>query len=536
MKILYDRENSMFYTSGWIDKDVMNSMKRAGWRFNGERKYWWTKSLPAIMPFQEYLSEKPVELRKYLLSNAIQPTTENFTPYIGALPASIRKYQKAAVERILLPGDSMVCDQMGLGKTLEVITAISIEAYSANNNGKEPFKVVVVCPAHLKGVWLSEISKFITAGCDIFYFTGIRDNVDIIRIDRRTPYKVCIHVINYDILEKRLIHLEKIAGEYDYVVFDEFHYLKNLKAKRTKAAFKLCLIAKKRIFLSGTPVTKNPIDLYPTLKMMNHPLADNWYRYATTYCGAKKTKVAGREIWRFSVSNPKQLNITLRQSCMLRREKSEVLKELPAKNRQIIVLDPDEVLCKEEKEILRAERISYEDFLKKEYISFSPPVAKKLALVRQKIALYKVPAITQFCSDILESEEKIVIFAHHKAVVEALRNALAKSYTVETITGDTPLEERNKIINNFQNKENPMVIVASLMCAGTGITLTRATTAVFAELDWIPANVEQAEDRIHRIGQKDTVNIYYIVIRDTLEQYIVQKMMDRAAKIADILT
>lgn len=534
MKIFYNNKYSIYHTSGWIDRDTMQEMKQIGWQFDGKQKYWYTKMPLAVLPFRKYLVENGTgnldnTIKCYRLSNAVAPG-EDFAPPQGALPQGIREYQKAAVERMLMPGDVMVCDQMGLGKTLEAIAAICVSAYQKEGG---LLTVVIVCPAHLKGVWFNELLKFSTVDCAVHYYNGSKRGIAM--IERGTPYKINAYIVNYDILEKRLVDLEASTEEkYDYVLFDESHYLKNMKAKRTKAAFKLCSIAKKRVFLSGTPVTKSPIDLYPVLKMIHHPLADNWYYYATTFCDAKKKRIAGREVWIFSVSNPEKLSLILKQTCMLRREKEAVLKELPKKTKQIISLDPDEVLVNEEKEILNAEKISYDDFLKNGHISFSPPAARKLALVRQKIALYKAPATLQFCSDILESEEKLVIFAHHKAVMEALKKAFENHYSVAVITGDTFIEERNRIITAFQKSENPRIIIASLTCAGTGITLTRASTAVFAELDWIPATIEQAEDRIHRIGQENAVNIYYMVVRNTLEHYIAQRMIDRAAKIADI--
>lgn len=537
-EILYDEEKNLFHTSGWIEKSQMAEMKRLGWRFNPEEKHWCTYDADRVIPFSDRCTGSALKaLRNYQLSRATDSTAHIWEPLC---PPSLRGYQRAGVEFILNNDNTLLADPMGLGKTAQVLGAMCVFARQRRAEAGKTCVThcVVVCPAHLKNVWIDEILKFCNVSVWVNRFDG-HSKRETMTVERSNEAILIVHLINYDVLERRLIEIEKYRP-FHFIVFDESHYLKNLKAKRTKAAFKLVSLRAdggKVIFISGTPVTKNPMDLYPILSMVKHPVAKGWYPYARRFCAAERVQVMGRWVWKFSTSNGHRLNSILRHTIMVRREKDEVLRELPPKVRQIIALEPRSVftpLLDQERLVLAAQRLSVEDFERRN-ISLPLPAARKLADIRQRIAIHKIPHVLAFVSSILEQDdEKVVVFAHHRSVIEALEKVF-EAYGVAVIHGDVPPEDRSIIVQSFQSCVTPRVLVASLTCAGTGITLSSASYAVFAELDWIPATVEQAEDRIHRIGQTSTAFVYYFVVEGSLEHYIAKRMLDRSKQIDTVL-
>lgn len=501
--------------------------------WNNEERYWWTREVTKVISLKNSIlcpCSKEVEniVEKYLASYAVRPR-EYYTTRLKHL----RQYQQAGVEFILNTNNTnvLLADPMGLGKTAQAIGAVCELAYMG-----EIKRILVISPAHLKNVWFQELEKFAYVPMAVTIFNGKKTTQYTVPSTLIGENPIAeMYIVNYDILFRHLVEFEKM--NFDLIIFDESHYLKNKTAQRTKCALKLSSIIPIKIFLSGTPITKSPIDLFPVLQMLNHPLVENWFYYVKRYCNATKVKFKGREVWQYGSSNEKELAQILRSTCMIRRKKEDVITELPSKNRQIILLDSEEVadLVTAEKEILTAYQITPEEIMSSDSEVKIPKVSS-LSDIRQKLALSKISAITALVDDILQEQEKVVIFAHHHSVIHALHAVISKSYATSVITGETSQEERDLVIHQFQNKKDPRVLIASIIACGTGVTLTKAHTAIFVELDWIPANIEQAEDRIHRISQTaDSCMIYYVVIQNTLESYIAKKMLKRLQNIQKVL-
>lgn len=528
-----DYNNGKFKLSTHFSFYQQNSqqIKELFW-WNPEGKFWWTRDIKKAASFYQNFKdiiqinqEAQRVITRYLASYAVAPSPNFDTSRLTAL----RKYQQAGVEWILNTKNTLLADPMGLGKTAQIICSI---CELVINQGIQ--KILIIPPAHLKGVWLGEFDKFAYIPLSVVIWKGKHRKEYVVPnwLLGESPLAE-VHICNYDILAKHLIHFEEL--KFDLIVFDESHYLKNKSARRTKCAYKLTNIIPTRIFLTGTPVTKNPLDLWPILEMIKHPLANSWLYFVKRYCNAEKVEVRkGLKVWQFGSSHEEELAQILRSTIMIRRDKQLVLKELPAKNRQAITLDYDEVqeLLKREREILLAHKIDLQKINVEEDITI--PKVAELAKIRQQLALHKLPAVVSFVDDIMQEQNKLVIFAHHHSVIHTLADMLKKSYSVDTITGEVQTG-RDFIIERFQKEKDPQILIVSIQAGGTGITLTAASTAIFVELDWIPANVEQAEDRIHRIGQNDTCNIYYVVIQNSLESYIAQKMLYRQKKIHKIV-
>lgn len=380
-------------------------------------------------------------------------------------------FQKEGVDWLAKRAKVILGDEMGLGKTVQIIGLIN------RCIGIE--KVLVVCPASLKLNWERELGKWLNRNLSIEVLSG----------SPKRGYKIesDIVIINYDILTRWESKL--LAVDWDFLVFDEAHYLKNAKALRSKIALKLK--ANREVYMSGTPMVNRPSELFNILNKIG--LFDNRKAFDIKYCDARLVSKFGRRIWENKgASNLDELKQKLKP-VMLRRLKKQVLTELPDKIHQIIELTD----CKE---VISG--VVWYDGLPK-HDSVTPEVRREAGEAKIK------PSIKHII-DVLEEKDKLIVFAHHKTVIDGLSEGLEK-FKPLTITGATATSKRQSIVDKFQKNPIHRVIICNIQAAGVGLTLTAADTVVFVELDWVPGNLKQAEDRAHRIGQKRNVLIQYLV-------------------------
>ena len=408
-------------------------------------------------------------------------------------------YQKAGISYAMQRSSTLIGDEMGLGKTIQAIGVI---------NATAPKTVLVVCPASLKINWKNEMTKGLVAERDIQIVNGGGEQI---------PAEPDVVIINYDVLSK---HQDAInARTWDLVIMDEAHYIKNPKAKRTGVA--VGIKANRKVVLTGTPITNRPIELQPIAGYLDPVTFGNFFKFGRKYAGAYKDRFG----WNFDgASNLDELQRLLRQSFMIRRKKDEVLKELPAKVRQIIVLHNNE----------------YSDEMKKEFETMAEAVVEtssqdidfeQMSGVRHETALAKVADVVSHLESI---DHQVVVMAHHKDVVEGIKEGLeAAGKSVVTLTGDCSQAHRQNSVDTFQ-AGNADVFIGTIGAAGVGITLTSASHVVFAELDWVPGNVSQAEDRCHRIGQENSVLVQHLVVDGSIDARLAevlvskQKVLDKA--------
>jgi SNF2 family DNA or RNA helicase len=275
-----------------------------------------------------------------------------------------------------------------------------------------------------------------------------------------------------------------------------------------------------------------------------------WY-YMKRYCSVSNNGYGMNYKGAGTDDKLNELQDILRQRCMIRRLKKDVLTELPPKIRQVVELewneDDNDVICAMRLEnaylktkagsdnaielAVRAElakasesddeyKAAIEAIGERVKISF-----EEMAEVRHDTAVAKIPYCIDYIETLLESGQKIIIMAHHHDVV----HAFAKKWPLEsvTITGETKLDDRQNNVDRFQNDENCKLAICFIKAAGVGITLTAASTVVFVELDWIPGNITQAEDRAHRIGQSDTVNVYHLVLKESIDVNMARTLIDK---------
>ena len=317
----------------------------------------------------------------------------------------------------------------------------------------------------------------------------------------------------------------------DGVLVSNCHYAKNTTAKRTKAVRAVDKGIRNVIAISGTPLLSRPIELFPTLQMLRPSTFPSRWAYAHEYCKPRWTPWG----WKYDgASRIPELHDLLEQLCMIRYLKRDVLPELPEKNRRVLPLAlSDEAEYREASDsflswigktnparLLTAERAE---------------TLVKLGELKRLAARLKLRAVVDWTNEWLESypDEKIVLFAVHRKMIEALvRRISSKSVVVDgSVTG----RRRKAAVDQFQRDRGTRAFVGNIRAAGVGITLTAASTLAFCELDWVPANMVQAEDRIHRIGQTAPTWCWYLVAAGTIEEDLCKILEKKQRVVSGVL-
>ena len=515
---------------------IKESVKSAGARWDKDSKRWTLSSsllkvarkIAETWDFQaDGLDEAEKKVKEAMMASRATDSDIEIPapPGLSYLP-----YQRGGIAYALKRKDVLIGDEMGLGKTIQALGLL--------NASPEIKRALVVCPASLKLNWQREAEKWLVEKKPVCVLPSKKD------LPGAGPVLV---IINYEIVAK---HKELFSGTWDIVIFDESHYLKNPKAQRTVATIgkgrKGGIPAKRRIFLSGTPILNRPVELWPVLEATG--TFPNFWQYAKRYCDARQSSYG----WDMSgASNLEELQAILREKLMVRRLKNDVLTELPVKRRQILPWQPE---TREEKEALKAEIEAIKAAKKaksdmktaeKEAVAelkevYSRTLAE-IALARHRTALAKLPRVIELIKGVLEDGEveKIIVFAHHRDVIHGLKEGL-KDFRPVSLSGEDSIEARQAAVDAFQNDPSVKVFIGGIRAAGVGITLTAASTVIFAELDWTPGAMMQAEDRAHRIGQKNSVLVLHPLLNKSIDaklaktlirkQEIIEKTLDGAGK------
>ena len=423
-------------------------------------------------------------------------------------------YQKEGCDFLSQKKFALLADEQGLGKTVQAILALNVLRAK---------RVLVTCPASLKLNWKREIEKWADINHKIFIVRTKKDKL---------PEDAGVIIINYDLLVSEVLRKQLRKRNFQVGIYDEAHYLKNQKAKRTKFTIGRYGIVHEctyNWFLTGTPMPNRPIDLYPLLKVgadkLIHPYNDFW-TFSRRFCAGWQAP------WGFDSSGASNLEDLHRRIApiYLRREKREVLDQLPDKTYQLLELDlPSGAI----KKIRAAEA------------SIDPQTLKKIALgeeitaaatLRRETAEAKTPICIEYIKEWLENnpEKKLVIFAHHKLVVAALLDGLV-AYLPLSIVGSTPMNDRQAAVDTFQTVPNRRLIVGNIQAMGLGHTLTAASNVIFVETSYVPGEIEQAVDRCHRIGQKNAVLAQFLVACDTIEERILKIALDKLENIRKVV-
>jgi SWI/SNF-related matrix-associated actin-dependent regulator of chromatin subfamily A-like protein 1 len=407
-------------------------------------------------------------------------------------------------------GKILNADEMGLGKTIQTLAWLQLHP--------ENRPVIIVVQASLKLNWAKEALTWMS-----------KPKIEI--LVGNTPWKVKgeIIIINYDILPAWVKELRKIKAK--VIVFDEAQYIKNNKAKRTKASKQLVKSGIPHVIgLTGTPIENRPIEIYNIVYMINKTLFPNYLYFTEKYCDRKNNGFG----WDVSGhSNEMELHDLLVNSIMLRRLKADVLPELPPKVRSFVPLQ----LCNNEE--YRAAEDDLLAFIRQtkgkeaaERMSLAEALVK-WEVLKQLHAKGILPSAIEWIHDFLSSDQKLVIFATHHFVIDTLMKEFGK--IAVKIDGTVSLPDRQRAIEEFQHNNRIKLFVGQIKASGVGITLTAASNVVFLELPWTPGELAQAIARLDRIGQLNSVNIYFLLAVNSIMEEVAQ-MLDEKQQIVTAVT
>ena len=398
-------------------------------------------------------------------------------------------------------------DDMGLGKTLESIATI---------NKADAFPCLVICPNVVKINWQREWHKF-TDKKAMVLTDSVRDSWPFFWQTGMNQ----VFIVNYESLRKyfvrRITKAEKWTLKdvefhntiklFKSVIIDESHKVKSTATQQTKFCKGIASGKEYIILLTGTPVVNKPKDLVAQLGIMDRMIdMGGWKGFMLRYCSGPN-----------QASNLKELNYKLWQHCFFRREKSKVLTQLPDKVRQIVSCE-----ITNRKEYMDAER-DLIDYLKRykeaddEKIqkSLKGEVMVRIGILKDITARGKLKEVIDFVKDFRENGKKIILFCNLHEIVDRLMIAFPSAVCV---TGRQNMQEKQASVDAFQKNSKTDVIICSIKAASAGITLTAAIDFACTDQPWTYADCDQAESRAHRIGQKDSVNCYYLLGRRTIDQ------------------
>jgi SWI/SNF-related matrix-associated actin-dependent regulator 1 of chromatin subfamily A len=460
------------------------------------KMYWLPKTQVTDDPYFE-----PINIEVYF---------DKYNKVLAKSNKKLYKHQEEGIKFLLSRNGCILADDMGLGKSAQSIIA-------ALESGAK--KILVVCPSSAKINWEREINVF----CK-----------DTTIIDGKNWSEAKFTIINFDILKnfhtliegRRQLTPEEMLqvkrdlanANFDLVIIDEAHYLKNNDSIRGKIMVELTVKHNipKVWLLTGTPVANRPMDFFNLLKIIKSPIAENWKHFAVRYCDGKKffkTLKNGQK---------KQIWIT---------DGASNLDELASKTKNIIirrlktdVLDmPDKVITPMYHRLNIKEWVGYEN-LWGEYLQKRTSEGKRngslqkdlveLILLRQFIAAAAIPYTIEMVENAIDMGRKVIIFTSFTEELEILANHFGKLAVKHN--GPMSTTQKQKSVDAFQKNSKVKVFIGNIKSAGVAITLTEATVVVFNSFSWVTGDNEQAEDRAFRIGQKNDVNVYYQLFDDTI--------------------
>lgn len=443
----------------------------------------------------------------FLLSRA-----EDADITVPRLNGKLRPFQRAGIKYMLEVERGFNNDQPGLGKSLQLLAAVELA---------DAHPSLIICPKSLKANWRDEINKWFP-----------HRTSKIINGKGANIYDTDFTIINYDILQAHESALLKIP--FQSIGFDEFHlHIKNSKTKRAKSLVKIAKDKKYIWGLTGTPIKNTAADMIHPLRIIGR---------INDFGGSKafhQSYVNGAETQEFI-----SLHTKLRSTCVIRRTKEQVLPELPAKTYSYLRMEIDNRKDYQEAEDYLNKWLTDKAFADQEFLSLISDLsdedkeeakknrarevdekvlrAKQLLLInecRQIAARGKLTRAIEWIEDFLEGDQKLVVFAHHREIL----NTLIKRFPgCGSILGGQKEESIQEDKRRFQEDVGCKLMVVSILAGGTGHTLTAASNAVFLEFPWCASDLDQCCDRLHRLGQHDNVMIWSILGENTIDEWMME--------------
>jgi SNF2 family DNA or RNA helicase len=527
-----------------FSETLKNVKSIKGKRWDPEKKQWTIPlSLMSMKSLMYWGFELSGDLRDWhdrtiIDIDALEPLKPNLRD-----GKELRPFQELGIAYVeKANGRGIIGDVMGLGKTVQALGWLSLHP--------EAFPALVICPANVKYNWEREVKKWLPDDYRVKVISGrfkpvnSPEEVDEDFIDDfMQDITKTIFIANYDIINNATedtkvggkIKKKEIRGTGwgDFlknihmitVILDEFHYINNNKALRTKTVKRLAKNADHLMALSGTPIVNRPVEFFNGIELVNPNIFPGWWYFVHKFCAAYHD---GYGLVTNGSSNEDKLNKILTSTIMIRREKKDVYDQLPEKVRSIIPLD-----IENRKEYMRAQKDIIGWIRENEGREKADKASGTAALVefeklKQLAVTGKLNSCVSWIRDMLDSGEKLIVFADHKFAVNHLMDAFPGEAV--KIDGSVSADKRMAIVDEFQNNDDIRLFVGS-KAAKEGLTLDVSSNVAFIELYWTPGDHDQAEDRCYgRLSNPHGANIWYLVAVDTIEEDIAQ-LLDKKRRV-----
>lgn len=432
----------------------------------------------------------------------------------------LRAYQRVGVAWLADTTGAILADDMGCGKTVQAIAACQVAGAR---------RILIVTPSAVRWAWGEEIAAW--TGDDPTVITGPKDE----RLQAITGHGDGWLVATYDHLR---MHPELAKHQWDAVVFDEAHRIKNRKAAQAKAAMRLRTT--RCYLLTGTPMLNKADELYNMLHRLDKRRWRSYWQFAERFCRLDYNGY-GVEVLPGSAAQQADL-VGVLAPIMLRRTKEQVLPELPPKvhERNVIGMSPEQAKTYRRMEKDALMELQDGDVLTAEVVIAQVTRLRQIALSPKLVdpnSVEKGRKIAEAVRLIQEQmgEHKIVVFSQFRSAIELLESELRmRGIASVSVTGSVPDQQRHANTKDLQSDPDTRVMLATIAAAGVGLTWTAADTCIFLDRHWTPAVNEQAEDRLHRMGQRGSVTVIDMVSEGTVEESIAA-LLDEKRSVVDAI-
>ncbi len=422
------------------------------------------------------------------------------------LKAELLPYQLDGIAFAAGAGRAVLADDMGLGKTIQGIGAA--ELLSRESDVK---KVLVVCPTSLKSQWRSEINRFCDKDCQLVLGSA---NERAAQYDNNCFFTIC----NYEQVLRDVQSIEQVR--WDLIILDEGQRIKNWEAKTSQMI--KSLRSRFAVVLSGTPLENRLDDLFSVVEFVDDRRLGPSFRFFNIH------RIVDEKGRLLGYKNLDKLRQKL-SSILLRRTRSEVMKQLPSRTDEIVRIAP----TSEQFDINRAQKMIIQSIINKPYISEMDLLRLQKALLLCRMAAdstflvdkqppgysTKLEYLHELLEELnVEEGRKIVLFSEWTTMlglIEPILKKLKMSYV--RLDGSVPQKKRAELVNKFRNDSNCKLFITT-NAGSTGLNLQAANTVINVDLPWNPAVLEQRIARAHRMGQKNPVQVYILVTEHTIEE------------------
>lgn len=489
--------------------------------FDKKNKYW-TFDMHVIVPVVKLLvpigfkyTEDVVNAYKQAKASLVKlekikagELTELQNIWLDNLNMPLYEYQRQGAAFLTAAKSALLCDQPGLGKTLQTIATIVLS---------QSKKTLVFCPKSVKHGWYEECAKW-APSLRVTVVEGTKKQRNQLWNSDSDVY-----VANYALLLHDFDVINKV--QWDLCACDEATVIANGDAKTTKQLKKLKI--SRRIAMTGTPLSNKVEDIWSLVDWVQPGKLGSYFWFESTYCTKNRWGAVD------GYKNLKQLSLFV-DDVMIRRLKKDVLTQLPPKiteKRYVELSDKEreiyELISKNIVKELKEQGLPVKQ-LKKKYVKDIRlrQVANAVELISPvKYPSSKLAELKKLVKELIANEEKVLIFTQFREMAELIAVELSE-YLPLQITGAVDEDQRtaNRHLFNESTTHNVMILTSA---GNMGLNLQSASSVIHYDLPWSIAQLQQREDRAHRNGQTKTVTVYMLIAEDTIDELMHAKLMSK---------